>query len=162
MRKKRETRLPFSFICVSPFFNARYFGQDRRMLRADRIHLNTLEHMVPFLGMMWLHAVYVDVYRATVLPYFWFHSGLAPHHRPTLFCGYRYHRNRSIAATLQVAGIVGTVARALYPFLLGSWKEGLGLINTKSVYPSTMPQYAVMVYLTLGVFRKLIGLVMYS
>mmetsp|Transcript_30622 Transcript_30622/g.74619 ORF Transcript_30622/g.74619 Transcript_30622/m.74619 type:complete len:127 (+) Transcript_30622:203-583(+) len=126
MRKKRETRLPFSFICVSPFFNARYFGQDRRMLRADRIHLNTLEHMVPFLGMMWLHAVYVDVYRATV------------------------------------AGIVGTVARALYPFLLGSWKEGLGLINTKSVYPSTMPQYAVMVYLTLGVFRKLIGLVMYS
>uniref|UniRef100_A0A7S2TYJ8 Microsomal glutathione S-transferase 3 n=1 Tax=Lotharella oceanica TaxID=641309 RepID=A0A7S2TYJ8_9EUKA len=103
----------------------RYFGQDRRMLRADRIHLNTLEHMVPFLGMMWLHAVYVDdVQKATI------------------------------------AGIIGTCARALYPFLLGSRKEGLGHTNTKRVYPSTMPQYAVMIYLTQGVARRFISLSM--
>eukprot|EP00466_Bigelowiella_natans_P004912 jgi/Bigna1/81098/fgenesh1_pg.77_\ len=74
----------------------RYFGQDRVMLRADRIHLNTLEHMVPFLGMMWLHAVFVDVRSATL------------------------------------AGSIGTIARALYPFFLGSRKKGLGFINSKT------------------------------
>ena len=44
----------------------RYFGQDRRMLAADRIQLNMLEHMPPFLALMWLHAVFISPFGATV------------------------------------------------------------------------------------------------
>ena len=43
----------------------RYFGQDREMLAADRIQLNVLEHMGPFLVLLWLHAVFVDTSAAT-------------------------------------------------------------------------------------------------
>ncbi len=39
----------------------RYFGQDGRMLAADRAVANTHEQMVPFLLSMWLHAVFVSV-----------------------------------------------------------------------------------------------------
>lgn len=45
----------------------RYFGQDGRMLAADRAVANTHEQMVPFLLSMWLHAVFVSVNHATVL-----------------------------------------------------------------------------------------------
>lgn len=45
----------------------RYFGQDGRMLAADRAVANTHEQMVPFLLSMWLHAVFVSVSYATVL-----------------------------------------------------------------------------------------------
>jgi hypothetical protein len=45
----------------------RYFGQDPRMLAADRAVANTHEQMVPFLLSMWLHAVFVSVMHATVL-----------------------------------------------------------------------------------------------
>lgn len=38
----------------------RYFGQDRRMLAADRVVINTQEQMVPFLTSMWLHAAFVS------------------------------------------------------------------------------------------------------
>src|SRR5690606_29498058 len=44
----------------------RYFGQDRKMLAADRMQLNTLEHMPPFLALLWLHAVFVDVSATTL------------------------------------------------------------------------------------------------
>lgn len=44
----------------------RYFGQDREMLTADRLQLNTLEHMPPFLVLLWLHAVFVSPDGATV------------------------------------------------------------------------------------------------
>lgn len=44
----------------------RYFGQDRHMLAADRIQLNTLEHMGPFLALLWLNAVFVGPGGATV------------------------------------------------------------------------------------------------
>lgn len=44
----------------------RYFGQDREMLAADRMQLNTLEHMPPFLALLWLHAVFVDAQSTTV------------------------------------------------------------------------------------------------
>lgn len=44
----------------------RYFGQDREMLAADRIQLNTLEHMPPFLVLLWLNAVFVSPTSATV------------------------------------------------------------------------------------------------
>jgi MAPEG family len=44
----------------------RYFGQDRQMLAADRVQLNMLEHMPPFLVLLWLNAAFVDPASATV------------------------------------------------------------------------------------------------
>lgn len=44
----------------------RYFGQDREMLAADRLQLNTLEHMPPFLALLWLHAAFVGAETATI------------------------------------------------------------------------------------------------
>jgi hypothetical protein len=44
----------------------RYFGQDRVMLAADRYVLNTLEHMPPFLCLLWLHAIFAGPLGATV------------------------------------------------------------------------------------------------
>ncbi len=44
----------------------RYFGQDRTMLAADRVQLNTLEHMGPFLVLLWLNAVFVGPLGATI------------------------------------------------------------------------------------------------
>lgn len=44
----------------------RYFSQDRTMLAADRYQLNMLEHMPPFLALLWLHAVFVSPMSATV------------------------------------------------------------------------------------------------
>ena len=35
----------------------RYFSQDRELLASDRMQLNTLEHMSPFLWALWLHAI---------------------------------------------------------------------------------------------------------
>jgi hypothetical protein len=45
----------------------RYFGQDGRMLAADRAVINTHEQMGPFLASMWMHAVFVSPQTATVL-----------------------------------------------------------------------------------------------
>ncbi|MCB9506665.1 MAG: MAPEG family protein [Myxococcales bacterium] len=45
----------------------RYFGQDGRMLAADRAVANTHEQMVPFLTGLWLHALFVSPARATYL-----------------------------------------------------------------------------------------------
>lgn len=45
----------------------RYFGQDREMLAADRIQLNTLEHMGPFLVLLWMNALFVSPTEATWL-----------------------------------------------------------------------------------------------
>ena len=45
----------------------RYFGQDGRMLAADRAVANTQEQMGPFLVSLWLHAVFVSVRHATAL-----------------------------------------------------------------------------------------------
>ena len=44
----------------------RYFGEDREMLAADRFQLNQLEHMPPFLILLWLVAVFVSPVFATV------------------------------------------------------------------------------------------------
>lgn len=44
----------------------RYFNQDREMLAADRVVLNTVEHMGPFLSLLWMMAVFVDPFRATL------------------------------------------------------------------------------------------------
>ena len=38
----------------------RYFGEDREMLAADRVQLNTLEQMPPFLVLLWLNATFVS------------------------------------------------------------------------------------------------------
>lgn len=43
----------------------RYFGQDRRMLAADRMQLNMLEQMPPFLVLLWLNAAFVGPTGAT-------------------------------------------------------------------------------------------------
>jgi hypothetical protein len=43
----------------------RYFSQDRRMLAADRGVLNMLEHMPPFVCLLWLHAVFASPLGAT-------------------------------------------------------------------------------------------------
>jgi hypothetical protein len=45
----------------------RYFGQDGRMLAADRAVANTHEQMGPFLLSLWLHAVFVSAAHATGL-----------------------------------------------------------------------------------------------
>ena len=45
----------------------RYFGQDREMLGADRVQLNMLEHMPPFLVLLWLNAVFVSTSLVTGL-----------------------------------------------------------------------------------------------
>jgi uncharacterized membrane protein YecN with MAPEG domain len=44
----------------------RYFGNDREMLAADRILLNTLEHMPAFLVLLWLNAVFVGPTSASI------------------------------------------------------------------------------------------------
>lgn len=44
----------------------RYFTQDRVMLAVDRTMLNTLEHMPPFLVLLWLHAMFVGPRSATL------------------------------------------------------------------------------------------------
>lgn len=44
----------------------RYFGQDRTMLAADRVQLNMLEHMPPFLVLLWLNAVLIGPRGATL------------------------------------------------------------------------------------------------
>ena len=44
----------------------RYFGQDRTMLAIDRSQLNMLEHMPPFLALLWLNAVCVSPGSATI------------------------------------------------------------------------------------------------
>jgi hypothetical protein len=44
----------------------RYSSQDRRMLAADRCVLNMLEHMPPFVCLLWLHVVFVGSPSATV------------------------------------------------------------------------------------------------
>jgi hypothetical protein len=44
----------------------RYFSRDRRMLAADRCMLNMLEHMPPFVCLLWLHVVFVGPLGATV------------------------------------------------------------------------------------------------
>ena len=44
----------------------RYFSQDRELLAADRVQLNTLEHMPPFLLLLWLNAVFVGTFSATI------------------------------------------------------------------------------------------------
>lgn len=44
----------------------RYFSQDRTMLAADRVQLNLLEHLPPFLVLLWLNAVFVSPTAATV------------------------------------------------------------------------------------------------
>ena len=60
-----KTRLTAEYRARGEKFD-RYFGQDREMLAADRIQLNTLEHMPPFLVLLWLNAVFVGPGGATV------------------------------------------------------------------------------------------------
>lgn len=53
-----KTRLRRAYRARGESFD-RYFGADREMLAADRYVGNTLEHMPPFLFLLWLNAVFV-------------------------------------------------------------------------------------------------------
>jgi hypothetical protein len=44
----------------------RYFGADREMLAADRYVGNMLEHMPPFVALLWLNAIFVGPRGATL------------------------------------------------------------------------------------------------
>ena len=59
-----KTRVARAFAARGETFD-RYFSQDRELLAADRIQLNTLEHMPVFLILLWLHAVVGDPAEAT-------------------------------------------------------------------------------------------------
>lgn len=90
----------------------RYFGNDRHMLAADRIQLNTLEHMTPFLLLLWLHAVLVDTRAATIAGGIYVASRVA---YPFLI-GAKLGRNiplRVLAATFTGYGVIGYFAFAL-------------------------------------------------
>lgn len=61
-----KTRLPKEYSERGEKFD-RYFGQDRTMLAADRVQLNMLEQMPPFLILLWLNAVFVGTTWSTVV-----------------------------------------------------------------------------------------------
>jgi hypothetical protein len=44
----------------------RYFNTNREQLAADRMVLNSLEHMGPFLALLWLMALFVSPFWATL------------------------------------------------------------------------------------------------
>jgi uncharacterized membrane protein YecN with MAPEG domain len=60
-----KTRLAREYLERGEKFD-RYFSQDREMLAADRIQLNMLEHMPPFLVLLWLNALFVGPGAATI------------------------------------------------------------------------------------------------
>jgi hypothetical protein len=62
---RAKTRLQAEYKARGEKFD-RYFGQDREMLAADRVQLNTLEHMGPFLVLLWLNAVFVGPTGTTI------------------------------------------------------------------------------------------------
>jgi hypothetical protein len=53
-----KTRLRRAYKTRGETFD-RYFGADREMLAADRYVGNMLEHMPPFLALLWLNAIFV-------------------------------------------------------------------------------------------------------
>jgi hypothetical protein len=60
-----RTRLRRAYRARGESFD-RYFGADREMLAADRMVGNMLEHMPPFLILLWLNAIFVGPRSAAV------------------------------------------------------------------------------------------------
>ncbi len=60
-----RTRLRHAYRARGDTFD-RYAGGDREMLAADRYVGNTLEHMPPFLVLLWLNAIFVDPLSASL------------------------------------------------------------------------------------------------
>ena len=60
-----RTRLRRAYRARGESFD-RYFGNDREMLAADRYVGNMLEHMPPFLLLLWLNAIFVGPRIASV------------------------------------------------------------------------------------------------
>ena len=94
----------------------RYSKQYPELLAADRMQLNMLEHMPPFLVLLWLQAVVVSVHSATIL------GGAYVLVRATypLFLGRRIYRNFRLRVLLNtftgysiLAAMVGWQAYAL-------------------------------------------------
>ena len=52
----------------------RYGSTDPKLRAADRVQLNTLEHMPTFLSLLWLHATVVDPAQAAIFG--WLYVGL--------------------------------------------------------------------------------------
>jgi len=61
-----KTRLRREYRARGESFD-RYFGADREMLAADRYVGNMLEHMPPFLILLWLNAIFVGPRGATLV-----------------------------------------------------------------------------------------------
>jgi len=66
LRVLRTKRLLRTEYCAREEEFDRYFSQDRRMLAADRSMLNMLEHMPPFVCLLWLNVAFVGSFGATV------------------------------------------------------------------------------------------------
>lgn len=66
VQRKTKYRLHREYAAEGKVFD-RYFGQDPQMLAADRAVLNTQEQMVPFLAALWMCALFVSPWIATVL-----------------------------------------------------------------------------------------------
>ncbi len=66
LQRQTKYRLQREYLARGEIFD-RYFGQDSRMLAADRVVINTQEQMVPFLFALWLHAIFVATFSATLL-----------------------------------------------------------------------------------------------
>ncbi|MCB9684966.1 MAG: MAPEG family protein [Alphaproteobacteria bacterium] len=70
LQSRTKYRLRSEYAARGESFD-RYFGQDRRMLAADRAVANTQEQLLPFLVSLWLHAVFVSTTSATALGAVW-------------------------------------------------------------------------------------------
>jgi hypothetical protein len=66
IQRRTKYRLQKEYAARGEVFD-RYFGQDEQMLAADRVVINTQEQMVPFLSSLWLHAVFVSSYYASLI-----------------------------------------------------------------------------------------------
>lgn len=95
----------------------RYFGQDREMLAADRIQLNMLEHMPPFLVLLWLNAIFIGPGGATLAGAIY----VAARALYPLLIGGRL--GRGIRSTVLIATVPGylVLAYLVGALLVGAW-----------------------------------------
>ena len=89
----------------------RYGGRYPELLAADRVQLNTLEHMPPFLALLWLHALVVGPGSAAVLG--WIYVALRASY--PLFLGPKVTEN------IPARVLVNTFAGYAVLLVLGVW-----------------------------------------
>lgn len=86
----------------------RYFGKDREMLAADRTQLNMLEHLTPFLALLWLNAVFVSTTWATVVGAIYVASRVA---YPFVMGG---HLGRGVRGSILISTLPGYLVIAAF------------------------------------------------